>query len=106
MQHRINIYDRDKSVTQIRGAYLKGYDRLSNGLFVEQYVGYTHFSRNRLVNFTVGANFLAGFTRGRRDYLYDVRRPGTDKRLDLLIGLRAGWFIPMFRRKSEELIFE
>lgn len=106
MQHRINIFDKDKSVMALRGDYLKGYDRLSNGLFVEQYVGYSYFAANKLVNFTVGLDFLAGFTQGRRDYLYDVMRPDHAKRLDLLYGLRAGWFIPMFRKKSEEMMFE
>lgn len=106
MQHRINIYDKDKSVMSLRGQYLRGYDRLSNGLFVEQYVGYAYFSRNKLINFTIGADFMAGFTQGRRDYLYDVMRPDNAKRLDILYGLRTGWFIPMFKRKSEDMIFE
>jgi hypothetical protein len=90
----------------LRGRYLRGYDRLANGTFVEQYVGYAYFSSNKLINFTIGADILAGFTQGRRDYLYDVMRPDNAKRLDLLYGLRAGWFIPMFKRKSEDMIFE
>lgn len=106
MQHRINIFDKDKSVMQLRGQYLKGYDRLSNGLFVEQYIGYAYFSSNKLVNFTVGADIMAGFTQGRRDYLYDVMRPDNAKRLDILFGVRAGWFIPMFKRNSEDMLFE
>lgn len=106
MQHRINIFDRDKSVMSLRGDYLKGYDRLSNGFFAEQYVGYAYFSANKLINFTIGADFLAGFTQGRRDYLYDVQRPDNAKRLDILYGLRAGWFIPIFKRRSEDMMFE
>ena len=106
IQHRIDIYDKDKSVEQLRGNYMKGYDRLANGAFVEQYAGYSYFSNSRLLNFTLGLDFLVGFTQGRRDYLYDVMRPDNAKRLDILFGLRGGWFIPMFKRKSEDLIFE
>jgi hypothetical protein len=106
MQHKINIYDRDKAVLQLRGDYRKGYDRLTNGIFIDQYVGYIHFAKNRLVNYTVGADFLVGFTQGRRDYLYDVMRPDNKKRVDILFGLRGGWYIPLFKRKSEELVFE
>ncbi len=106
MQHRINIYDKDKSVMSLRGRYLRGYDRLANGMFVEQYAGYSFFSKNKLINYTVGLDFLAGFTQGRRDYLYDVMRPDNAKRLDILTGIRAGWFIPMFKRKSEDMMFE
>jgi hypothetical protein len=106
MQHKINIFDRDKSVLQLRGDYRKGYDRLTNGWFIDQYVGYIYFAKNRLLNFTLGADILVGFTQGRRDYLYDVMRPDNDKRIDILFGLRGGWYIPIFKRKSEELIFE
>lgn len=106
MQYRINIFDRNKAVAQLLGDYVKGYDRLTNGAFVEQYAGYVYFAKNRLLNFTVGADVLFGFTQGRRDYLYDVMRPDTKSRLDMLYGLRIGWYIPMFHRKSEEIMFE
>ena len=100
------FFDKDKAVPQLRGAYLKGYDRLTNGAFIEEYAGYTYFSKYQLVNFTIGLDALVGFTQGRRDYLYDVMRPDNAKRIDILYGLRAGWFIPMFKRKSEDLLFE
>ncbi len=106
IQHRLDIYDKDKSVPQLRGVYLKGYDRLTNGSFVEEYAGYAYFSKYQLVNFTLGLDALFGFTQGRRDYLYDVMRPDNAKRLDILYGVRAGWFIPIFKRKSEDLLFE
>jgi hypothetical protein len=106
VQHRINIYDKDKSVMQLRNDYIKGYDRLTNGFFVEQYVGYSYFARNKLVNFTIGLDVLVGFTKGRREYLYDVMRPDDAKRLDMLFGIRGGWIVPMFKRKSEEMMFE
>jgi len=106
MQHKINIFDQGKSIMSLRGNYLKGYDRLSNGIFVEEYIGYMYFSNNKLINFTLGADLLVGFTQGRRDYLYDVMRPDNAKRLDVLMGIRAGWFIPMFKRNSEDMMFE
>lgn len=106
IQHKINIFDRDKTVMQLRGDYRKGYDRLTNGAFVEAYAGYTHFSKNTLLNFTIGLDGLFGFTQGRRTYLYDVMRPDTKQRLDILFGVRGGWYIPIFRRKSVDMFFE
>ncbi len=106
IQHKIDIYVKDKDVPALQGSYLKGYDRLTNGSFVEQYVGYSYFSKYKLINYTIGLDALFGFTQGRRDYLYDVMRPDNAKRLDILYGIRAGWFIPMFKRKSEELLFQ
>ncbi len=106
MQHKINIFDRDKSIPQLRGDYRKGYDRLTNGLFVEQYIGYAYFSNNGLINFNIGFDIAAGFTKMRRDYQYDLMRGDNSTRVDLLFGIRGGWYIPIFKRKSEEFFFE
>ncbi len=105
IQHRIRIVDKNDDLYQIAGEYKKGYDRLTNGLYIEQFVGYNHFSSNALINYHIGLNIMAGFTEGRRDYLYDVMRPDAGSRIDILFGIRGGWYIPMFRQKSEELYF-
>jgi len=105
IQHRIRIVDKNSDLYQIAGAYKKGYDRLANGWYLEQFAGYNHFSSNALINYHIGFSLMAGFTAGRRDYLYDVMRPGTDKRIDLLFGIRGGWYIPMFRGKSEDVYY-
>lgn len=107
IQHKILIStDKSGSVPQLSGEYRKGYDRLTNGWFLEQFVGYIHFSQSGLINFNIGLNVLAGFTAGRRDFLYDVQKPGNESRVDMLIGLRGSWFVPIFKRKSEEYFFE
>jgi hypothetical protein len=106
IQHKIKIFDRDKLVYQLRDDYKKGYDRLTNGILVEQFVGYNYFAHNGFLNFYIGFNFSAGFTGGRRDYLYDVMRPDNANRIDILYGLRGGLHIPIFNRKSEELYFK
>lgn len=106
MQHKILIQDKSESILSLRGPYRKGYDRLVNGLYIEQYIGYLFLSNNALINFHIGLDAAFGFTQGRRDFLYDVRRPGTDKRVDILFGIRGGWYLPMFKRKSEEFFFE
>ena len=105
MQYKINIFDADNAVPQIAGNYKKGYDRLTNGLFLEQYAGYVYFSKSRLINFHIGLDALFGFTQDRRSYLYDVMRTDNKQRLDVLYGIRAGWFIPMFKRNSEDILF-
>jgi len=106
IQHKIDIYNTNKDVPALQGDYLKGYDRLTNGLFVEGYAGYTHIDRHLLLNYTIGVDAMFGFTQGRRDYLYDVMHADTNQRLDILFGLRGGWFIPIFKRKSEDIMFK
>lgn len=106
IQHRINIFNRDGDVSQLQGDYVKGYDRLTQGWFLEQYAGYTYFAKNGLLNFNFGFDLMWGFTEGKRAFLFDVGRPDDKKRNDVLLGVRAGWMIPIFKRKSEDISFE
>ncbi|HTN47091.1 MAG TPA: hypothetical protein VL098_12140 [Flavipsychrobacter sp.] len=106
IQHKILITDGDGAVPQLGGEYKKGYDRLANGVFLAPYAGYMHFSNNGLINFHLGVEALMGFTAGRRTYWYDVKQPGEASRFDMLFSVRGGWFIPVFKRKSEEFFFE
>jgi hypothetical protein len=106
IQHKINIYNKDNAVPQLKSDYLKGYDRLANGWFIEEYLGYAVFAKNELINFHVGISCLLGFTQGRRDYWYDVMRPGNEKRTDVLMGIHIGWYIPIFHRENTEFSFE
>lgn len=106
IQHKINIYNKDNAVPQLKSDYLKGYDRLANGWFIEEYLGYAVFAKNELINFHVGISCLLGFTQGRRDNWYDVMRPGNEKRTDVLMGLHIGWYIPIFHRENTEFSFE
>lgn len=106
MQYKINIFNKDNNIPQLKGDYKKGYDRLTNGIFLEQYVGYTYFGKDGLINFHIGLDIAEGFTQGRRDYLFDVMRPDNAHRLDILFGIRGGWYIPIFKRKSDDIYFQ
>ncbi len=106
IQHKINIYNSNKDVPALWGDMLKGYDRLTNGWFIEQYAGYCYFAKNKLLNFNIGLDAMLGFTKDRRDYLFDVMRTDNKQRYDVLFGIRAGWMIPIFRHSSEEISFE
>ena len=106
IQHKILITNADGQISQMSKEYRKGYDRLTNGLFIEPYIGYIYLSNNGLINFHIGLDAMLGFTQGRRDYLFDVRRPGNENRFDILFGIRGGWYIPVFKKKSEDYFFE
>ncbi|MBS1772143.1 MAG: hypothetical protein JST82_04740 [Bacteroidetes bacterium] len=106
MQHKINIFDRTSTIVQLKKENKKGYDRLTNGLYIEEYICYNYFANNGLINFHIGLDFTLGITKGRRDYLYDVMRTDDKQRFDILFGIRGGWYLPIFKRKSEEFFFE
>lgn len=105
MQYKINIFDRDNSFPQLRKEYKKGYDRLTNGIYLEDFIGYTYFAKNKLINFYAGLNFLYGFTQGRRDYLLDVGHSDRGNRSDILWGFKAGWVLPIYKKNTEDTYY-
>jgi hypothetical protein len=106
MQHKILIDDKGNSVPQVDGNYRKGYDRLTNGPALEEYVAFTHFARKGLIHYHIGLDALFGFTQDRRGYLFDVMHTDNQQRVDILFGIRGGWYIPIFKRKSEDIPFQ
>lgn len=106
MQHKIRIIDDYTVVPQIFDEYLKGYDRLTNGLMTQQYVGYQYLSDNRRINFSIGLVLQQGFTKSSREFNYDTRQTDTAKRIDLLNGIQVSWILPFyFNDYSEEVIY-
>lgn len=101
-QHKIRIYDRSATVTQLLGDYKKGYDRLSNGLAFKEFVGYHYFSKNQKVNFYFGFEFMQAFTKNRRDYNFDTMSKDDASRVDMLYGIRLGWTLPFFYDADEQ----
>lgn len=105
MQYKINLFDRDNSFPQLRDEYKKGYDRLTNGIYIEDFIGYQYLATNKLINFYAGLNIVAGFTEGRRDYLYDLKRSDAGSRKDVMIGFKLGWVLPIYKKNVEETYY-
>lgn len=98
MQHKIKLYDANQKIAAIHGDLKKGYDRLSGGFALSQYIGYQYLSNNRLANFNFGFEFYEGFTKSFRGFNYDTGLPDTAQRLDVLIGIRLEWTLPLYKR--------
>jgi hypothetical protein len=92
-------------VPQLTGNYKKGYDRLTNGLAINEFIGYQMLSTNKRVNFYFGFEFTQGFTQSRRDFDFDTRSADTQKRFDSLMGIRAGWILPFYVGKGAAEIY-
>lgn len=106
MQHKIRIQDDTKTVVQLEYPYAAGYDRLSGGLYVSEFIGYQLLSQNRRANFTIGFDFMQGFTKSMRDWDWDLKAKDTRARRDLLSGLRVQWTLPFYiGEKSEEIYY-
>ena len=105
MYYKIRIENQDNLIPQLSKEYLKYYDRLTVGFLLKQYVGYHHMSNNRLVNFNIGIELIEGFNKGLRDYQIDLMGPYTENRLDIYLGIRAGWIFPVLRKEPKEFYY-
>lgn len=106
LQHKIRIQDDPfRPVAALSGDYKKGYDRLTNGLTLRQFIGYQHLDPHLRLNFFAGFEFLQGFTRSRRDFDFDTRMKDEKKRLDLLWGFRIGWVLPFYFSGDRDIFY-
>jgi len=105
LQHKFRIDAKAGLVPSLVGDYKKGYDRLSNGMMITQFIGY-HFMHNRkVVNFTIGIECIEGFTQSRRSLDYDTGFMDTKKRLDILWGPKIIWELPLYRNAEQKIYY-
>lgn len=105
LQHKIRIIDNGQNSIRLGGNRKKGYDRLTRGLALRQYVGYHYMSSNRRINFNVGLEFYQGFTSGVRSIDWDTGLPSEQGRTDGLVGLKVQWMLPFWSGKTNEVVY-
>lgn len=105
LQHKIRIESKGDFLPQLSGDYKKGYDRLSNGPALTQFIGYYYFDNKGRANFYFGFEFTQAFTKNRRGYNYDSMSYDTANRIDLLYGIKAAWFIPINRKTPDKYYY-
>ncbi|MBL6876401.1 MAG: hypothetical protein ISR01_06375 [Chitinophagales bacterium] len=100
LQHKILI-DVNKRITpQLSGEYAKGYDRLSSGLLLSQYIGLIRLEKGKFVNLSIGFELTEGFTSNRRPFDFHLQRALKESRVDLMYGVKISWMIPVYLGQS------
>ena len=105
LQHKIRLQDDLQTVNILTGEYAKGFDRLTNGLALQQFIGYQIYSSNRLINFYAGVELIEAFTQSRRSFDFASNSVDTQMRKDLLIGLKIGWTLPLYLQSDPDEIY-
>ncbi len=103
--HKIRIQDDTRSVTQLTGDYLKGYDRLSSGLAFNEFIGWQNLAPNRRSNWMIGFEFNQGLTENRRSWDFAEMKKLDGRRLDLRFGLRATWTLPFYIGSASKIYY-
>ncbi len=98
LQHKIRIENAGNAAPQIIGDYVKGYDKLTNGIGFSEFIGYMYMGNQRLISFFGGVEFTQAFTQSRRSYDFNLGARDAQKRTELLWGFKVGWIIPFYKR--------
>jgi hypothetical protein len=101
LEHKIRIENQGNTTPQLSGDYVKGYDRLTNGLALKGFAGYMHFGKSQFANFYVGVEYYHCQTQNRRSWNFDTMSQDLRKRKDNLAGIRIGWIIPIYRNVED-----
>lgn len=104
-RHKIRVQDDNESVSQLTGDYKKGYDRLSGGLGLQQFIGWQHLSVTRRANWMLGFEFSQGFNNTLRDWDFNDMRKLDEQRTDLRFGIRAVWTLPFYIGDAKEVFY-
>lgn len=108
LQHKLRIETNDQVVPSLELKYKKGYDRFTSGINFHQFLGYAFLANQGIVNFYGGFYMQEGLTYNRRDIFFDRPNEPVPKgmMLDIQIGFKVGWFIPVYQRKPKDYYFE
>jgi hypothetical protein len=101
MQHKIRIDNPGNLVPEISGDYVKGYDKLTNGIGISEFIGYMYMGKHRLISFFGGFECTQAFTESRRTYDFTLQAHDAKKRTDLLWGIKFGWIIPFYKKAPQ-----
>jgi len=105
LQHKIRVQDDSRTVTQLTGEYLEGYDRLTGGLALNEFIGWQSLGAQGSINWYAGLEFNQGFTTTLREWDFNDRRKLDERRLDLSFGIRIGWTLPFYTSGQETIFY-
>lgn len=102
IDHKILIDLKDSNVPQLSKTIRTGYDRFSSGVAFSQYVGLIKLEKKKYLNLSFGVELTEGITKNRRPYDFATGQTLNKTRLDLLIGFKFNWYLPVFMGKSNK----
>ncbi len=101
LEHKVLIDVREDVLPQLNKTYRKGYDRLSNGFVISQFIGGIFLKHKKWFAIYGGIQADVAFTKNRRPWNFDTYSADTHQRIDAFIGIKLGWIIPVFRKKQQ-----
>jgi hypothetical protein len=104
-QHFMNIKNPENKVYSLTKEYKKGYDKLTLGFSLYQFIGYAHMNRRSLFCVYGGVEFMENFAKRQRAYDYSLMGKDNTKRFEAMIGIKIGWIIPLYRHNPNAVFY-
>lgn len=90
LDHFIRYQDDSRSVGQIVGDYVSGYDRKSRGLALHQEILFQQFDPKNRLNYYFGVDIMQGFTKNIRPINFDTQTKDDSSRTDMYLNFKIG----------------
>lgn len=100
--HRVHFENTENPITQLDEPYISGYDRLTWGWAVREFVGYWSMSDNGLVNWYGGVELWHGQTWPQRPMNFDTQTVDVGPRNDAFLSIQVGWVFHIYKRSNPE----
>ncbi len=105
LSHKIKIVENAKRLPLFEEPYVRGYDHLTRGFNIQEFIGYQHFDARGKLNFFAGIECIQGFTKNQRKWDYNLQQQIDGSRVDILLGFRVGLQITITSIKKAEDIY-
>lgn len=105
LAHRIRIETQFGTAPQLRGDYAKGYDRMRGGFAHSLEAGYLFMGNSRVLNFSLGLEFVHAYTKPMRDYDFNLMQQDVNSYTDHYYGIRLNWIIPAYKRPMQKYYY-
>tara|TARA_S200000501_G_scaffold374541_1_gene424354 strand:+ start:1537 stop:2274 length:738 start_codon:yes stop_codon:yes gene_type:complete len=102
--HKIFIETLLGEIPQLSEDLKKGYDRLSGGFSLKQSITFMYLSENNMKNFNIGLELIECWANDLRNHHY-TNNTIPKKRLDLFIGLKFEWIVPLKKRTTSNYYY-
>ncbi len=104
LMHKIRWTVQGEDAPQLSSDYKKGYDRLTEGFAISQEVGLMVMSNKRMWNYRIALEGIEAFTKNKR-YNFDTMSRDLKSKLDIYLGVKVTWMIPLFGRAPREIYY-
>lgn len=105
IEYWTSIKEVEGSVLNLKGDYVKGYDRLCNGYELHEFIGYMMLTKNRFINGYLGVELKQTWAKCRREFNFVSMGKDTKTHYGQFVGLKLGWIIPIYKKEKNQTFY-